>query len=297
MSAIPPSSGRRASPDASTPVYLSHYQATPLLRARKEGAGRANTSVDLNLTMVVAALTADGVELHDGRFVPWSAIEEAEANENAVLRLANGVLAKVQAFSELTGRVYTIYPTAGAPTMLVSGTPMHRIKGTNPYRDTLTKIKAIAPVSGTVLDTTTGLGYTACQASRSASWVITIELDPAALEVARLNPWSSELFDSRKITQLIGDSAELVPAFAGESFDAIIHDPPQFAMAGELYSGELYRHLYRVLRPAGKLFHYMGDPESRAGAATTRSATKRLQEAGFSRIIAHPEAFGVVAVK
>jgi predicted methyltransferase len=290
-------SGRRPSPDATTPIYLSHYQATPLLRARKEGAARASTSVDLNLTMSVVALAADGIELADGRCVPWEAIEEAEANENAVLRLAGGALEKVQAFSELTGRVYTLYPTIGAPTMLVSGTPMHRIKGTNPYSDTLTKIKAITPVNGTVLDTTTGLGYTACQASRSASWVITIELDPAALEVARRNPWSAELFDSPKITQLIGDSVDVVPAFAGESFDAIIHDPPQFAMAGELYSGELYRHLHRVLRPGGKLFHYIGDPESRTGASTTRSATRRLQQAGFAKIVAHPEAFGVVAMK
>ena len=290
-------SARRPSPDADTPVYLSHFQATPLLRARKEGAERANTSVDLNLTMVVAELTDAGLALPDGRSVPWSVVEEAEANENAVLRLADGTLEKVQAFSELTGRVFTLYPTIGAPTMLVSGTPMHRIKGTNPYRDTLTKIKAIAPVSGTVLDTTTGLGYTACQASRSAQWVITIELDQAALEVAQRNPWSSELFDSPKITQLIGDASDVVPAFAGETFDAVIHDPPQFGMAGELYSGSFYQHLHRVLRPGGKLFHYIGDPASRSGASTTRSATKRLREAGFAQITPHPEAFGVVAVK
>ena len=69
----------------------------------------------------------------------------------------------------------------GAPTILISGTPMHRIKGSNPHQDTLTKIRAITPLSGRVLDTATGLGYTACQASRLAGRVVTIELDPAVV--------------------------------------------------------------------------------------------------------------------
>ena len=86
------------------------------------------------------------------------------------------------------GRAYSLMPTEGAPTLLVWGIPMHRIKGTNPQRDTLTKIQAIAPVAGRVLDTCTGLGYTAIEAARTAEQVVTIELDPTVLEVARLQP-------------------------------------------------------------------------------------------------------------
>jgi uncharacterized protein len=295
MSAVPVPGRRPVPTDA--PIYLSHYQAAPLLRARKEGQRQVRTSVDLNLTMVVGELSDAGLVLPDGRVASWEAIEEAGSSDSACFLVEADSVKKVQQFSELTGRVYTLYPTPGAPTMLVSGIPMHRIKGTNPYHDTLTKIRSLAPITGRVLDTTTGLGYTACQASRSAEWVVTVELDAAATDIARQNPWSAELFDSPKITQVVGDSSELVPAFAGETFDFVIHDPPQFALAGELYSSEFYRALYRVLRPRGKLFHYIGDPESKTGRSMTRGANKRLSDAGFSRVIAHPEAFGLVAVK
>jgi len=279
-----------------TDIFLSHYQAVPLLRQRKEGAVQVRTSTDLNLTMAPATLTADGVVLEDGRVIHWEFVQAAAENDSACYRVHDRWMDKVQTYSRMTDRVYTLYPTPGAPTMLVSGVPMHRIKGTNPFQDTLTKIRAIAPITGDVLDTCTGLGYTACQASRSARRVVTIELDPAAHEIGRLNPWSKELFESPKIECLLGDSYEIGPAFPAETFDAVIHDPPQFSLAGELYSAEFYRCLHRILRPRAKLFHYIGDPASRSGASTTRSVTKRLQEAGF-RVTAHPEAFGVVGAK
>lgn len=277
-------------------IIISHYQAEPLLRARKAGETSVRTSVDLNLTMTLAELSGPGVVLPDGRVVPWEAVDDAAATDTGCFVVEDGRIEKVQTFSEVTGRVYTLYPTAGAPTMLVSGIPMHRIKGSNPYQDTLTKIKAIGPITGRVLDTATGLGYTACQASRSARWVVTIELDPAAHQIARLNPWSKELFESPKIDMLLGDSFDIVPAFKPETFDFIIHDPPQFALAGELYSGEFYAALWRCLKRGGRLFHYIGDPESKMSGSITRSASRRLAEAGF-RVVPRPGAFGVVGLK
>lgn len=278
------------------PVILSHYQATPLLRARKASETSVRTSVDLNLTQTLAELSDEGLVLPDGRAVPWAAIEEAEANENGCFAIEEGAARKIQAFSETTGRMITLFPTPGAPTLLISGIPMHRIKGTNPYHDTLTKLRAIGTISGRVLDTCTGLGYTACQASRkNTREVITIELDPAVLEIARQNPWSKELFESEKIVQLEGDASELIRDFPDEWFDYVIHDPPQFNLSGELYSRDFYTHLLRVLAPGGRVFHYIGDPESRTSGSVTRGAVRRLKEAGFGHVIPHPEAFGVVA--
>jgi predicted methyltransferase len=45
------------------------------------------------------------------------------------------------------------------------------------------------------------------------------------------------------------------------------------------------------------LFHYVGDPESRSGSRITRGVMRRLQEAGFKRVVRQPRAFGVVAYK
>jgi predicted methyltransferase len=133
--------------------------------------------------------------------------------------------------------------------------------------------------------------------SRTAQHVITIELDPAAQEIARQNPWSRELFNNPKIEQHIGDSFEIVPTFHDNSFDRILHDPPTMSLAGDLYSLEFYEELYRLLKRGGKLFHYIGDPESKFGAGITRGVVERLKQAGFSRITKRAEAFGVLAQK
>jgi hypothetical protein len=181
--------------------------------------------------------------------------------------------------------------------MLVSGIPMHRIKATDPIADTRAKVRTVAPVRGRVLDTCTGLGYTAIEAAKTADEVVTIELDPAALEVARANPWSRALFEDTTITQVAGDAFEVVPMLEGASFDIVIHDPPQFALAGELYSLEFYRQLHRVLKPRGRLFHYAGDPESKMSGNVTRGVIRRLEEAGFRTVKRRPAAFGVSCVR
>ena len=181
--------------------------------------------------------------------------------------------------------------------MLIAGFTMHRIVDIDPMEDTRKKIAAITPITGRVLDTATGLGYTAIAAARTAEQVITIELDPGAQEIARLNPWSRDLFANPRIKQLMGDAFEVVPTFADETFDRIIHDPPVFSLAGELYSSVFYQQLYRVLRRGGRLFHYIGNLESKSSGTVARGALKRLQGAGFTRVVRRPEAFGVVAYK
>ncbi len=181
--------------------------------------------------------------------------------------------------------------------MLIAGFTMHRIVDTDPMADTLKKIATITPITGRVLDTATGLGYTAIEAAKTAEEVITIELDRGANEIARLNPWSRALFDNPRIKQIMGDAFEVVPTFADESFSRIIHDPPVFSLAGELYSGVFYAQLFRILKRGGRLFHYIGDLNSKSSGTVTRGVLKRLGEAGFTRIVRHPEAYGVVAYR
>ena len=125
----------------------------------------------------------------------------------------------------------------------------------------------------------------------------TIELDPTVLELCRLNPWSQKLFDSSRIEQRIGDAWDVIETLEEESYSRILHDPPTFSLAGHLFSGDFYRELYRVLRRNGRLFHYIGDPNSKSGRNTTRGVIKRLKEAGFKQVIPKSRAFGVAAYK
>ena len=174
---------------------------------------------------------------------------------------------------------------------------MHRIKDTDPWKDSQAKIKAFGNVRGQILDTATGLGYTAILAAESADCVMSVELDPAAQWIAKQNPWSQPLFNNTKISLRIEDSAEIIKAFDDRSFNGIIHDPPMINMAGELYSLEFYKETFRVLSPNGRLFHYVGNPESTSGKNITQGVIKRLYEAGFSRVVPSPESFGVMAYK
>ena len=95
----------------------------------------------------------------------------------------------------------------------------------------------------------------------------------------------------------MGDAFEVVQTFEDESFARILHDPPVFSLAGELYGGIFYRQLFRLLKRDGRLFHYIGDLNSKSSGTVARGVIRRLQEAGFTRIVRRPEAFGVVTYK
>jgi len=279
------------------PIVLSHVQTQPLERARQAGERSIHVSLDLGLSRSPVSLEADRVVFPDGQWLAWESVGEISENQSVCFVVDDNVEEKIQCFSEFLNRFYSLMPTGGAPTILISGIPMHRVKGIDPHRDTLNKIRTIAPVTGRVLDTCTGLGYTAIEAAKTAEQVLTIELDPIILDVARLNPWSRELFADARIQQIVGDAFEEVQAFEDASFSCIIHDPPMFGLAGDLYSGEFYRDLFRMLRRRGRLFHYVGDLESRSGRNVVKGVARRLEEAGFGRIVRKPGAFGVVAYK
>jgi predicted methyltransferase len=278
-------------------VVLSCLQARQLIEARKSGQSVVTVSLDLNLTESEVRLQPEYALFPTGESLDWKSIEEIRGNETACYYVEDNAPKAIKGFSEFSGRVYGLMPTASAPTMLISGIPMHRIKDTNPHQDTINKIKAIAPLKGEVLDTTTGLGYTAIEAAKTARHVVTIEIDPMAQEIARFNPWSGALFKNPKITQVIGDAFDEIHRFDAESFSVIIHDPPMFSLAGDLYSLAFYQQAFRVLKRNGRIFHYIGDPESKTGARVTKGVMHRLQEAGFARVTRAARAFGVVAYK
>jgi predicted methyltransferase len=278
-------------------VILSYIQTRPLLEARKRGQVVVETSLDLGISNSSVMLSTEGVIFATGEHLDWASVEKMSKSEAKCYIISAQGMQAIQTFSKGTNRLCSLMPTQGAPSMLIAGFVMHRIKEIDPWQHAQRMIAALAPVSGFVLDTATGLGYTAILAAREASGVTTIELDPGVQAIAQLNPWSQELFANPKITQVMGDAYEVVPTFADESFSRIMHDPPTFKLAGELYSGAFYRELYRILKRGGRLFHYIGDPNSKASSSVTRGVVRRLQEVGFSRVVRRAEAYGVLAYK
>jgi predicted methyltransferase len=108
-----------------------------------------------------------------------------------------------------------------------------------------------------------------------------------------LNPWSPDV--GRRLTLTQGDIAKQIGMLPVESVDAILHDPPRFGIAGELYSQVFYDQLARVLKRRGKLFHYTGAPNKlTSGRDVPNEVVKRLRHAGF---VAELNGDGVFAVK
>lgn len=278
-------------------VTVSYVEVSPLLTAKREKRATAKASPDLGRSIVEVSLSEEGVLFPNTVKISWEDLAEIASATKKCFRVSEAGVEELRVFSEETQWVRSLWPTGGMPASVVAGFPMHRIQGIDPKEDTLRKVGAAAPIQGEVLDTATCLGYTAIYAAQYASHVTTIELDPSAISLARLNPWSQELFDNPKITQLSGDAVELVKGFSERKFARIIHDPPTFKLGGELYSLAFYRELYRILQSRGKLFHYIGDPQSDSGKRTTSGVVQRLLEAGFQRVLPAPKAFGVVAIK
>lgn len=189
-----------------------------------------------------------------------------------------------------------VQPERGKPTTLeIDGIHMHRIKGMDPYTDAMLKVRALSVRKGMAAwDTCGGLGYTTIFLLRSGAQVLTTEKDPNVLKLARVNPWSREMWwaDVRN-----ANAFHFVKKLADESFHRILHDPPRFSLAGELYSLEFYRELFRVLKPGGVLYHYTGSPGRKRGRDLQRGVIRRLLQAGFRYIRREPKTEGVLAVK
>ena len=278
---------------ACAPILTSDH-ARRVLEALEARAPRAMVSLDLGRSESEVELCAEGAFIGDALVTERTLLSVAR-DTGKCFEVADGVARPVVVFSDETGWSRSLVPTADAPTTVVAGFAMHRVVDTTPLSDTRAKIRALGKPRGRALDTATGLGYTAIELARTCTEVVTVERDPAAIALARRNPWSVELFASPNIERIIGDATEVVKTFAADEFALVLHDPPAVQLGGELYAGTFYAELKRILKPGGRLFHYVGDPKSGAGARVVRGVTRRLADAGFVDVRIDSRAFGVAA--
>ncbi|CAM9453966.1 unnamed protein product [Scytosiphon promiscuus] len=303
---------------------IGHFEASRLL-SRKGKEGAFVGSLDMSMTEQGLVSTEEGIALPPSQedaepclVVSWDelavVVKKAKKGQYGCWELyADGNTpskASVSDISESTNRPAMLCAplrSAGPPTMVLGGFAMHRISGGDqkstmePGLDTEHKVSASGArrMNGRVLDTCTGLGYTAIAAARckGVSGVVTVELDEVSLRMCARNPWSREMFENEKITSLLGDCCELVKDFGDAEFSAIIHDPPARALCKttDMYGAAFYKDLARVLKPGGTLFHYIGNPESNEGGRLFRGVIDRLIGAGFYDCKTDKKAFGVVA--
>ncbi len=172
------------------------------------------------------------------------------------------------------------------PTVEISGIKMHITLNGDPEQDTQNKIKQFKHLKGNILDTCTGLGYTAIAAAKfpKVNQVYTCEVDINMFRLCRENPWSQGLFHHGKIQLILTPVQDLVQKLPDNYINYIIHDPPRFALAGELYSKNFYRNLYRILKTNGEIYHYTGDPNKRSRKLPLKKEIQKLfDNLGFGK--------------
>jgi uncharacterized protein len=278
-------------------VWLSMHQAQTILDAADSGKVDVVVSLDLGMTESSVSIKGDIIGFPDGQILKKDIVDKMR--KDLVCCMVEGSEAfKLQFFRKETNRLYRLVSTGpdSPPTAELGGFRMHRTKATDPAKDTRSKIDAIKPVRGRVLDICTGLGYTAIAALLSgAGEVYTFEVD-GGMEILRgVNPWSKGLADER-IVKIKSDVSSGLDKVEGGFFDRAIHDPPSMNIAGELYSQELYGKLHRVMCEGGILYHYVGAPRTKyRGVNPVAGVMKRLRNAGFKDVKKLPEALGVTA--
>ena len=269
------------------PPLLTLESQQALEAARAGGVARLELSLDLGRSRETVELDASGWRRGDVLY-PYT----DECRERTVYHWTGEGFEPVARWS---GRLVKLVPTEwGAPTFEIDGVKMLPTAAESPYEDARRKVDLVAVRGARVLDTCGGLGYYAAWClARGAARVLSFEKNPDVRWLREMNPWSPG--PDPRIDLQAGDASIEVAGLPDGSFDAVLHDPPRFALAGELYSLSFYTELARVLRRGGRLFHYTGAPNSRSrGRDLAAEVAARLRAAGFE---ARAALDGVLAVR
>ncbi len=275
--------------------YLHSENAKQALEAIAKGHSSVRLSIDLNLSEQDVTISDQCLVLDDDNTLTISDLKKIVKKTQRIYLCCDGDMDPIE---DRSVGYYKLAPTSGAPLLEISGVKMHISKGTDPFASASDMANQAVQTGDKVLDCCSGLGYAAIAAHRlGASEVLTIELSPQVMGLRAQNPWSNDL-GNKGIVQREGSSYELITTMAESSFDSVIHDPPRFSLAGELYSEEFYRQIYRVLRPGGRLFHYTGNPHViKTGSSFVDGVIRRLKAAGFKNVEKVEHLMGVKAQK
>ncbi|HKY93025.1 MAG TPA: MnmC family methyltransferase [Nevskiaceae bacterium] len=246
-----------------------------LIAARDAGRGRVDASVDLGRSVQSIEIGPDQWRV-GGASYPYL----ERCRERTIYHWDGASFEPVARFG--TSLLKLVPTDWGPPTFEIDGIKMLPTAQVSPFDDAARKVALVEPRGKVVLDTCAGLGYFAhwCL-DGGAQRVVSYEKNPDVLWLRALNPWSPDPQDAR-LDLRSGDVAERIRDHGDASADAILHDPPRFGIAGELYSQAFYDQLARVLRPSGRLFHYTGTPNKlTSGRDVPREVSRRLQAAGF----------------
>jgi predicted methyltransferase len=268
---------------------LLTFKVHEILRAAavRAGGGIVQCSLDLERSTTSVEVSRDHWTWNGQRY-PFL----AACKERTIYYWAGDAF---QPAARYTNSLIKLVPTEwGPPTFEIDGIKMLPTAQVSPFADAERKVGFIRPRGKVILDTCGGLGYFASWCLQGqAGQVHSYEKNPDVIWLRGLNPWSPEAGGG--LTLVNADVAREIVSLPGQSYDAMLHDPPRFGIAGELYSQAFYDQLARVLKPRGLLFHYTGTPNKlTSGRDVPNEVASRLRTAGFTTEL---RGDGVLAVR
>ena len=258
-----------------------------LLAAARAGTATAECSLDLERTRVTVQVDTDGWTFGAQRF------GHLQRCKDRTIYYWTG--SEFEPVSRFTTSLIKLVPTDwGPPTFEIDGIKMLPTARISPYADAERKVALIQPRGKRILDTCGGLGYFAAWCLQgAAAHISSYEKNADVLWLRSLNPWSPSAVPQLTLAQ--ADVVNEIAALPSDSFDAALHDPPRFGIAGELYSHAFYGELARVLKRGASLFHYTGTPNKlTTGRDLANEVSLRLRARGFAT---QPKGDGVLARK
>jgi uncharacterized protein len=271
---------------------LTRLVAASLLTARDANTDEWMGSLDLDRSHGKATLLVDTWQWQ-GQHYPYP----HKLKDRTIYYWDGDEFAPVSRFS---GSLIKLVPTEwGAPTFEIDGIKMLPTAKESPFEDARRKVALVEPRGKQLLDTCGGLGYfAACCLEAGVARIQSFEKNADVLWLRTLNPWSpdpEEPSNGGRLQLTHADVSQAITQLADASVDALLHDPPRFGIAGELYSQVFYDQLARVLRRSGRLFHYTGSPNKlTSDRDVPREVAKRLEKAGFKAELALD---GVLAIR
>ncbi len=266
---------------------ITRSVADAILAARAAGNRTAWCSLDLQRSSTSVELDGTGWRWEGSTYT-----SPEKCRDRTIYHWDGDAFQPVARYSD---SLIKLIPTAwGPPTFEIDGIKMLPTAHVSPYADARAKVAMIEPLGKSVLDTCGGLGYFAAWCLQGgAVRVESFEKNPDVIWIRGLNPWSPP--PQARLTLTPGDIVQHIGQMPSASFDAALHDPPRFGIAGELYSQHFYEQLFRVLRSGGRLFHYTGSPNKRTSNRDVASEVRaRLDGAGFRPRISGD---GILALK
>lgn len=258
-----------------------------LLAASRAGLAKLDLSLDLGRSQSSVNFSDEGWVWHGKRY-PYM----RKCKERTIYHWDGSAFTPIARF---TIALIKLVPTDwGPPTFEIDGIKMLPTAKVSPYADAERKVGLVRPRGKRILDTCGGLGYfAACCVDGGAAAVHSFEKSADVIWLRSLNPWSPQVDGPLQLTH--ADITQQIKTLADGSFDAILHDPPRFGIAGELYSRDFYAQLARVLKRDGRMFHYTGTPNKlTSGRDLPNEVSKRLQIAGFNTELSGD---GVLAIR